>query len=200
MDLADDRMRRPFDVWQVRRQSGRRGRRRAGRDAVCAGLAVSGWLAAAGFAAEQEKATPAVTPAAPPPPTYVSPQTVIEGGTLPQGWQPTLVPYQGVGPDGKPITVMIAPTYVFTLNPLPAQAQPVVPGPAAGGVAAAQAASQPQVAAKPAPPVAAPAAPPPSVPYGSNWVFQTQGVQPAPTGLAASSPPAPSPAQMAWGG
>jgi endonuclease YncB( thermonuclease family) len=125
---------------------------------------------------------------------------VIEGGTLPQGWQPTLVPYQGVGPDGKPITVMIAPTYVFTLNPLPAQAQPVVPGPAAGGVAAAQAASQPQVAAKPAPPVAAPAAPPPSVPYGSNWVFQTQGVQPAPTGLAASSPPAPSPAQMAWGG
>ncbi len=50
---------------------------------------------------------------------------MIQGGAIPPGWQPQAVPYQGVGPDGQPITVYLAPTYVFTY-----QAGP--PTPAAG--------------------------------------------------------------------
>ena len=29
-------------------------------------------------------------------------------------WTPQAVPYQGVGPDGRPITMSYSPTYVFT--------------------------------------------------------------------------------------
>lgn len=42
------------------------------------------------------------------------PTAVIQGGAIPAGWQPQAVPYRGVGPDGKPITMYFAPTYVFT--------------------------------------------------------------------------------------
>lgn len=42
------------------------------------------------------------------------PTAVIQGGTIPPGWQPQAVPYQGIGPDGRPLTVYFAPTYVFT--------------------------------------------------------------------------------------
>jgi hypothetical protein len=33
---------------------------------------------------------------------------------MPPGWQPQAVPYQGIGPDGQPLTMYFAPTYVFT--------------------------------------------------------------------------------------
>ena len=42
------------------------------------------------------------------------PQAVIQGGAIPPGWQPQAVPYQGIGPDGRPMTMYFAPTYVFT--------------------------------------------------------------------------------------
>lgn len=42
------------------------------------------------------------------------PQAVIQAGAIPPGWQPQAVPYQGVGPDGRPLTMYFAPTYVFT--------------------------------------------------------------------------------------
>ncbi len=182
-----------FDVRRVCRQSGWRVRLRAGLVAGCAVGLVLASTAVLGQSGEQAASEAAKAPT-PPPPTYLSPQTVIEGGTIPEGWQPKLIPYQGVGPDGNPITVMIAPTYVFTLTPLQQATapQPVQPGPAAT--------STTQAAAKPATPPQQPTGPLPSVPYGSNWVFQTQGVQPVPTGLAASSPPTPSPTQTAWGG
>jgi len=45
---------------------------------------------------------------------YAVPTTVIQGGSIPPGWQPQAIPYSTIGPDGKPITVHVAPTYVFT--------------------------------------------------------------------------------------
>lgn len=42
------------------------------------------------------------------------PQAVIQSGSIPPGWQPQAVPYQGIGPDGRPLTMYFAPTYVFT--------------------------------------------------------------------------------------
>lgn len=45
---------------------------------------------------------------------YAVPTAVIQGGAIPPGWQPQAIPYTTIGPDGKPITVHVAPTYVFT--------------------------------------------------------------------------------------
>jgi micrococcal nuclease len=42
------------------------------------------------------------------------PSAVVQGGAIPPGWQPQAVPYQGIGPDGRPMTMYFAPTYVFT--------------------------------------------------------------------------------------
>ena len=42
------------------------------------------------------------------------PTAVIQGGAIPPGWTPQAVPYQGQGPDGRPLTMYYAPTYVFT--------------------------------------------------------------------------------------
>ena len=42
------------------------------------------------------------------------PSAVIQGGAIPTGWTPQAVPYQGVGPDGRPLTMYYSPTYVFT--------------------------------------------------------------------------------------
>ncbi|MEI8070098.1 MAG: thermonuclease family protein [Planctomycetota bacterium] len=42
------------------------------------------------------------------------PGTVVHGNAIPQGWTPQAVPYQAVGPDGRPVTMHYAPTYVFT--------------------------------------------------------------------------------------
>ena len=42
------------------------------------------------------------------------PTAVIQGAAIPAGWTPQAVPYQGMGPDGRPITMYYSPTYVFT--------------------------------------------------------------------------------------
>jgi micrococcal nuclease len=42
------------------------------------------------------------------------PGYVIQGGAIPQGWQPQAVPYQMIGPDGRAVTHYYAPTYTFT--------------------------------------------------------------------------------------
>lgn len=45
---------------------------------------------------------------------WAMPGTVIHGGAIPAGWQPQPIPYQGIGADGRPMTVYVAPTYTFT--------------------------------------------------------------------------------------
>ena len=81
------------------------------------------------------------------------PQAVIQGGAIPPGWQPQAVPYQGIGPDGRPITMYLAPTYVFTYQSGP----PVLAVPQAGR-------AQP----RPAPAAASP----------TGWNYSTSGAQP----------------------
>ena len=126
--------------------------------------------------AQEPAAAPAPTPApggvpaSVPPgvPAYwqapALPTAVIRGGVIPPGWQPQAVPYQGVGPDGKPLTMYFAPTYVFTYQS----------GPPVMGV--------PQVnrAGPGRPPVAA-------APVASGWNYATTGAPPATTALAAGS-------------
>lgn len=90
-----------------------------------------------------------------------TPQAVIQGGAIPPGWQPQAVPYQGIGPDGRPMTMYVAPTYVFTY-----QSGPPVLG-------------MPTVNRR-----QAPGAPPPAYPAG--WNFATTGAQP----VTPSLPPA----------
>lgn len=90
-----------------------------------------------------------------------APQTVIQGGAIPPGWQPQAIPYQGIGPDGRPLTVYLAPTYVFTYQSGPPVAvPPAVARPQAWG--------------------ATPAA-------TGGWNYSTSGAQPVPVTL----PPAP---------
>ena len=67
------------------------------------------------------------------------PGYVIQGGAIPQGWQPQPVPYQSIGPDGRPVTLYYAPTYTFTypIGPPVPMLSPVnrrqaVPQPAGG--------------------------------------------------------------------
>ena len=89
------------------------------------------------------------------------PAAVIQGGAIPPGWTPQAVPYQGVGPDGRPVTMFYAPTYVFTyqIGP-PVIAAAVAPG--ASRVNRRQAMN---------------AAPTPATMQG--WNYQTQGAPPA---------------------
>lgn len=97
-----------------------------------------------------------------------APQIVIQGGELPKNWAPAPVACTGVGPDGRAIVVHVAPTYVFTLAAGPPVA---VAAPAPGAVAARPVST----GVRSAEPVTQAVAMRPSVPYGSNWVFQTQG-------------------------
>jgi endonuclease YncB( thermonuclease family) len=90
------------------------------------------------------------------------PGHVIQMGTMPAGWQPQAVPYQGIGPDGQPLTMYIAPTYVFTYQSGP-------PVPAAPPVNRRQ--------TRGAPWAVAPAATAP------GWNYQTAGAPPLPAGL-----------------
>ncbi len=97
------------------------------------------------------------------------PQAVIQGGAIPPGWQPQAIPYHGVGPDGKPITMFVAPTYVFTYQSGP----PVLAIPGAGsGVSR----------SVPAPPTA-------------GWNYATSGAPPVnpalPAATVARYPPTP---------
>jgi endonuclease YncB( thermonuclease family) len=82
------------------------------------------------------------------------PSAVIQGGAIPAGWQPQAVPYRGVGPDGRPMTMYFAPTYVFTYQAGP----PVLAAP--------------------------PVNRRPSVTYApSPWNYQAQGVPAVPVAL-----------------
>lgn len=92
------------------------------------------------------------------------PTAVIQGGAIPPGWQPQAVPYQGIGPDGQPLTMYFAPTYVFTYQAGP----PVlaVPQVSRGGVAR----------------TAPAAATPPN-----GWNYATSGAQPATMSLTPGS-------------
>ncbi len=111
-----------------------RGRSRRG-SVACVLSALLTAVAAAAINADEPTAsvaTPATTTANPAagPPAYWQvpplPTAVIQGGVIPPGWQPQAVPYQGVGPDGRPVTMFFAPTYVFTYQsgpPVPAAPQ-----------------------------------------------------------------------------
>ena len=91
------------------------------------------------------------------------PTAVIQGGPIPAGWTPQAVPYQGVGPDGRPITMYYSPTYVFTytIGP-PVLAAATLPG--ASQVNRRQAMPTPQQPAS-----------------MQGWNYQTQGAPPAAT-------------------
>jgi endonuclease YncB( thermonuclease family) len=89
------------------------------------------------------------------------PTAVIQGGAIPTGWTPQAVPYQGVGPDGRPLTMYYSPTYVFTYPIGP----PVL--------AAATVANPSQVNRRQAMPPAQQAA------TMQGWNYQTQAAPPA---------------------
>ena len=88
------------------------------------------------------------------------PSTVIQGGVIPTGWTPQAVPYQGVGPDGRPLTMYYSPTYVFTYQIGP----PVI------AAAAAPVPNTSQVNRRQAMPMGAQPA------SMQGWNYQTQGV------------------------
>lgn len=88
------------------------------------------------------------------------PGAVIQGGAIPAGWQPQAVPYQGIGPDGRPMTMYVAPTYVFTYQ-----------------------AGPPVLATTPVN-RRAPAGAPGAAPYGAyGWNYQAQGANAVPVAL-----------------
>ncbi len=86
------------------------------------------------------------------------PSAVIQGGAIPPGWTPQAIPYQGIGPDGRPLTHYFAPTYVFTYPVGP----PVIAGAQQVPINRVQAIGTPY-----GPPAAAP-----------GWNYQTQGAPP----------------------
>ncbi len=99
----------------MRLDRGRPGLRASGFPAA----SVAMLLAWGTVAADDEKTAEPAPPASPlAAPAYWQapplPQAVIQGGAIPPGWQPQAVPYQGIGPDGKPLTMYFAPTYTFT--------------------------------------------------------------------------------------
>ena len=87
------------------------------------------------------------------------PSAVIQGGAIPTGWSPQAVPYQGIGPDGRPLTMYYSPTYVFTY-----QIGPPVVAPAAAPVP-----NTSQVNRRQAMPMGAQPA------SMQGWNYQTQG-------------------------
>jgi endonuclease YncB( thermonuclease family) len=134
-----------------------------------------------------------------------APQTVIQGGAIPPGWQPQAIPYQGIGPDGRPMTVYLAPTYVFTYQAgPPVLAVPAVNRPQARGAAVQPVPTGWNYATSGAPPVA-PALPPATVaryqpvPYqfpsdaraltGTPVVPPAEGLPVPPAPVAAPAPP-----------
>ena len=143
------------------------------------------------------------------------PAAVIQGGTIPPGWQPQAIPYQGVSPDGRVITQYFAPTYTFTYQvgpPVLAVPQaptvnrrqvPVYRSPQAYGVAPAPYVTGPNYPAPPVPPLAA-QGPPPTVaryaPAVQPPVMQ-QAAPPAGWMPSTAAPPAivaPPPAAAGW--
>lgn len=66
-------------------------------------------------AASPAAATPAgVAGAVPVTQALAFPAAVIQGGTIPPGWQPQAVSWPAIGPDGRPTSMVVAPTYTFT--------------------------------------------------------------------------------------
>lgn len=123
--------------------------------AACAALA---WLCAPAVAATTETTSGTVPYWQAP----ALPTAVIQGGAIPAGWQPQAVPYQGVGPDGRPMTMYFAPTYVFTYQSGP----PVLAVPQVNRAAAGV--NRPGIAGQP---------------YVPAWNYQTSGAAPAATAL-----------------
>ncbi len=89
---------------------------------------------------------------------HAMPGTVVQGGAIPQGWQPQAVPYQAVGPDGRPVTMYYAPTYVFTYPIGPSIAAPAA-------TRSPSAVNRRQAYGQPA---------------ANGWNYQTQGAIPPP--------------------
>ncbi len=134
-----------------------------------------------------------------------APQTVIQGGAIPPGWQPQAIPYQGIGPDGRTMTVYLAPTYVFTYQAgPPVLAVPGVNRPQARGAVAQPVPTGWNYATSGAPPVA-PALPPATVaryqpvpyqfPNDARALTGTPVVPPAEGLPAPQAPSAPPPSQ-----
>lgn len=123
---------------------------------------VIGFACVANAADEPAPSTAPATATANPPAYWQVPPlptAVIQGGAIPPGWQPQAVPYQGVGPDGRPMTMYFAPTYVFTYQSGP----PVLAAP------------QVNRGAWAAPPAA------------SGWNYATTGAAPVATTLPAGT-------------
>ena len=111
------------------------------------------------------------------------PAAVIQGGAIPAGWQPQPIPYQGVGPDGRPVTTYVAPTYVFTYQSGP----PVLAVPsAARGVNRRQAAGYGYGYAAPTPVVSGGTYP---AGYPGGWNYATSGAPPPAPTVARYAPP-----------
>lgn len=149
--------RRTDDVWQSRRW-------RVGGIAWAVALVAAGTAVVRGDdAAAPQAATSGSASAGGVVPYWQAqavPQAVIQGGAIPAGWQPRAVPYQGIGPDGRPLTVYVAPTYVFTYQ------------------------SGPPVLAVPPVNRPSPAQPTTSPAYGSyGWNYQSQGAPAVPVAL-----------------
>lgn len=193
-------MRRDLDHWWNRLRC------------LAASAAVAGGLAWPGRSPGDEPpatTAPAASPAAQPAYWQVPPlpQAVVQGGVIPPGWQPQAVPYQGIGPDGKPLTMYFAPTYVFTYQagpPVPAvpqvnrrgwwsgQSTPTMAAPMASGW---------NYSTSGAPPVTTTLPPGGVTPYRSAYRFPADSRALQGTDLSPPGPlPAPSPPADAWSG
>ncbi|MFZ4731789.1 MAG: thermonuclease family protein [Pirellulales bacterium] len=138
------------------------------------------------------------------------PAAVITGGTIPPGWQPQAVSWPAIGPDGRPTSMVVAPTYTFTyaIGPPVMLAMPVNrpqavmrPVPAPGWNYATQslpppAYQLPTQVARPATPWQYPAGAPalagqPIVPPGPPLPVYAPPQQPYPPPVYAGPPPVP---------
>lgn len=118
-----------------------RGRCTAQVSAVGLGYAIV--IVAACWQSVVQAADAAAPPAPPQAPATITQATpwpgyVIQGGAIPQNFQPQPVPYQSIGPDGRPVTLYYAPTYTFTypigppvLMPSPVNRRQAYPPPVA---------------------------------------------------------------------
>ena len=100
------------------------------------------------------------------------PSAIIQGGTIPPGWQPQAVSWPAIGPDGRATSMVVAPTYTFTyaVGPPMMLATPV---------------NRPQAVMRP---VAAP-----------GWNYAAQSAPPQPYQLPAAVAPAAMPWQYPAG-
>lgn len=142
---------------------------------------------------------PPSAPSSTAPPTvsqaYALPSAVIHGGAIPPNWQPQPIAYSGIGADGKPITMYVAPTYTFTF---------VAGPPVVAAVPATNRVNRIQANPPPAPMTVARAMPvpyqyPPGAPALAGQALAPPALAPPPPqGMIAQSPVmAPPPAPVA---